>query len=244
MAMQRSVAAAALLVAGMLAQLWSPQPASGEPGSPGDGFDAITDGDPPVEVPFFGEPVIVPGERPQEARPKPPEARPKPQADKPDTPKPRAEKPPKPEPRQHAEAKPKPRSNRLEIPADAAQKRDLSFLEGCWYFDKNLDRIDAPGGGNLGMSQDYYCFDKRGRGRFFTRMFKFNKRFSTYARARFGPNGELFLEHPNLPTLPGVTRLAMTTSCRGREAGTVCRTYAPGARWLPKQGTTRLGRTP
>ncbi|MBQ1331240.1 MAG: hypothetical protein IIY31_06325, partial [Desulfovibrio sp.] len=99
-------------------------------------------------------------------------------------------------------------------------------------------------GGNLGMSQDYYCFDKRGRGRFFTRMFKFNKRFSTYARARFGPNGELFLEHPNLPTLPGVTRLAMTTSCRGREAGTVCRTYAPGARWLPKQGTTRLRRTP
>ena len=80
MAMQRSVAAAVLLAAGMLALLWSPQPASGEVGSPGDGFDAITDGNPPVDVPFFGEPVIVPGEHPQEARPKPPEARPKPQA--------------------------------------------------------------------------------------------------------------------------------------------------------------------
>jgi hypothetical protein len=237
MAMKSSFTAG-LLAAGMLALCWSPQPASGAPESPGagdGGFDAITDVEPPVEVPFFGEPVIVPGERPQEERPKP-------RAESP--PKPVAEKPPKPEPRQQAEAKPKPRSNRLEIPADAVRKRDLSFLEGCWYFDKSLDRIDAPGGGNLGMSQDYYCFNKRGQGRFFTRMFKFNKRFSTYARARFGPNGELFLEHPNLPTLPGVTRLAMTTSCRGQEAGTVCRTYSPGARYLPKQGSTRLRRTP
>ena len=33
MAMQRSVVAAVLLAAGMLALLWSPQPASGEVGS-------------------------------------------------------------------------------------------------------------------------------------------------------------------------------------------------------------------
>ncbi len=231
MALKRSFKEAACLAAGMLALFWSPPPASGVPG---DDFDAITDGEPPVEVPFFGDPVILPEERPYEERPKPGIARPAP----------RAEKPPKPEPRQQAEARPKPRSNRLEIPAGAARKHDLSFLEGCWYFDKNLDRIDAPGGGNLGMSQDYYCFDKRGQGRFFTQMFKFNKRFSTYARARFGPNGELYLEHPNLPTLPGVTRLALTTACRGQEAGTVCRTYAPGARYLPKHGTTRLRRTP
>ncbi len=189
------------------------------------------------EVPFFGDQVIVEEEKPEPApRPKPAAEKPKPK------PRPVAEKPRPEKPKPVAEAKPRRQSNRLEIPADAARRNDLSFLKGCWYFERKALRADAPGAPFLGMVQDRFCFSGNGRGTFTQRYVDSGQEYSAPARASFS-GGRLVLQHPMFRNKHG-RRVAGTYTCDGQEAGTVCRTYAPGTRYLSHHGTVRITRRP
>ena len=215
-----------------LALLLSAQPARAD-------YDAITSepqkegpGPSSPDVPFFGEPVIVPEEPP--AKPE------RPRGPKEPAPMARQAEKPKPAPQPRAEARPKP--GRLEIPAEAQQKRDLSFLEGCWYFEDELMKIDNARHDNHGMGREWYCFNRHGKGRFFSQYLKFNKRFSAPATARFGSGGEIVMEHPAFPTLPGYVCMRDIVQCRGRDAGTRCSRYTPDARHLPKRDNIRIVR--
>ena len=208
-------------------------------------YDAITsepqtEPAPTPDVPFFGDPVIVPEEppaRPRLDRPARPEGR-----ERSEKPAPRAQREEKPSPAPRPQASAKPGPGRLQIPAEAQQKRDLSFLEGCWYFEDQLMKIDNARHDNHGMGREWYCFNKHGKGRFFTQYLKFNKRFSTPATARFSPSGEIVMEHAAFPTLPGYVCMRDIVQCRGRDAGTRCARYTPDARHLPKRDNVRIVR--
>ena len=199
---------------------------------------------PPADVPFFGEPVIVPEEPPARPKPEKPVRAERQKEPKEPAPSPQqAQKAEKPKPVPQAQAKPqKPRPGRLEIPAEAQKKRDLSFLEGCWYFEDELMKIDNARHDNHGMGREWYCFNKHGKGRFFSQYLKFNKRFSAPATARFGPGGEVVMEHPAFPTLPGYVCMRDIVQCRGKDAGTRCSRYTPDARHLPKRDNIRIVR--
>ena len=132
-------------------------------------YDAITsepqaEPAPPADVPFFGEPVIVPEEPPARPKPEKPVRAERQKEPKEPAPSPQqAQKAEKPKPVPQAQAKPqKPRPGRLEIPAEAQKKRDLSFLEGCWYFEDELMKIDNARRDNHGMGREWYCFNKNG----------------------------------------------------------------------------------
>ena len=196
-----------------------------------DEFDAIIS-EPPKpetepEVPFFGDQVIDEEEKPE----------PKPKSER----RPVAEKP-KPERRPVAEAKPRRQSNRLEIPADAARRNDLSFLKGCWYFERQALRADAPGAPFLGMIQDRFCFNAHGQGTFTQRYLDSGREYSSPARASFS-GGRLVLHHPAFRNMHG-RRLSGTFTCNGQDAGTVCRTYTPDSRYLSHHGSVRISRRP
>ena len=209
-----------------------------------DAFDAIVSDppkpDPETDVPFFGDQVIVEEEKP-EPKPKP-ERRPVAEKPKPVRPKPVAEKPRPEKPKPVAEAKPRRQSNRLEIPADAARRNDLSFLKGCWYFERQALRADAPGAPFLGMIQDRFCFNGSGRGTFTQRYVNSGREYSSPATARFA-GGRLVLHHPMFRNMHG-RRVAGTFTCDGQDAGTVCRTYSPDTRYLSHHGTVRISRRP
>ena len=229
-----------------------------------DEFDVIVSDppkpDPETEVPFFGEQVIVEeekpepkpkperrvAEKPKPAKPKPVAEKPRPVAEKPKPgkpmPRPVAEKPKPEKPKPVAEAKPRRQSNRLEIPADAARRNDLSFLKGCWYFERKALRADAPGAPFLGMVQDRFCFNGSGRGTFTQRYVDSGREYSAPARASFS-GGRLVLQYPMFRNMHG-RRVAGTFTCDGQDAGTVCRTYAPGTRYLSHHGTVRISRRP
>ena len=197
-----------------------------------DEFDAIIS-EPPKpetepEVPFFGDQVIVEEEKPE----------PKPKSER----RPVAEKP-KPERRPVAEAKPRRQSNRLEIPADAARRNDLSFLKGCWYFERQALSADAPGAPFLGMIQDRFCFNGSGRGTFTQRYVDSGREYSSPATARFA-GGRLVLHHPAFVNGPRITQCPETYTCEGQDAGTVCQTYNAGTRYLSRHGSLRISRRP
>lgn len=151
-----------------------------------------------VVEPFFGESPVEPEPQPQ------PKVRPRPE--------PKAEA--RPEPR------PKPRRGEdMKIPRGAAQKKDLSFLEGCWTSETGL--TSSRTGGPVVVE---YCFDKNGRGSRIEReqggdvcrgpgraRFEGNRLYmeSEYARC---PDGRNYVPHWIECTGSGDT-----TQCKGRE---------------------------
>ena len=156
-----------------------------------------------VVEPFFGEtpvePDPVPAPKPQPA-PAPSVQQPKP------APKPA----PRPAPRKGEE---------MQIPKDAAQKKDLSFLEGCWSSETGL--TSSRTGGPVVVE---YCFDKNGNGSRFEReeggdvcrgpgkaRFKGNRLYmeSEYARC---PGGRNYVPH-----WIECTGTGNSTLCNGRE---------------------------
>ena len=156
-----------------------------------------------VVEPFFGEtpvePDPVPAPKPKPA-PAPSVQQPKPA--------------PKPAPR------PAPRKGEaMQIPKDAAQKKDLSFLEGCWSSETGL--TSSRTGGPVVVE---YCFDKNGNGSRFEReeggdvcrgpgkaRFKGNRLYmeSEYARC---PGGRNYVPH-----WIECTGTGNSTLCNGRE---------------------------
>lgn len=145
------------------------------------------------------EPVI--GESPVEKDPEPVKPLVRPQ--------------PKPEPKTEP-ARKKPRRNEaLQIPDDAAKKKDLSFLEGCWSSETGLfsssthEPITAE-----------YCFDKNGKGRRFVRE-RNGQICSGGANARFD-GGQLRLESGMASCPRGNSYVPQKVECTGSEKSTHC----------------------
>ncbi len=183
---------------------------------------------PEAELPFFGDPPVFKDEQPE-----------------PDIPffgapllveKAQEERP-------QAEARPRRQSDRLEIPSEAKRRGDLSFLKGCWYFEPSILRSDAPGTPAIGRVQNRFCFNARGRGRFYQHSFSTGRDYSAPATARFS-GGRLVLQHPRFANGPRITQCPETYTCEGQDAGTVCRVYNDGTRYLSRQGSLRISRRP
>ncbi|MDO5537212.1 MAG: hypothetical protein Q4F72_06755, partial [Desulfovibrionaceae bacterium] len=81
---------------------------------------------PPVELPDFGTPVIIPEEPKEEPKPRPKVEKPVLKAEAVPQEKPKPVEKPKPETKKPA------KGSTMQIPKDAAKNNDLSFLEGCW----------------------------------------------------------------------------------------------------------------
>ena len=117
---------------------------------------------------------------------------------------------PKPEP------KPKPRKNEdLNIPADAAKKNDLSFLEGCWQSDTGL--FSHPS--NTPIIAEY-GFDKKGQGRRFVRE-ENGQVCSGPATARFEGN-RLVWRAGTAPCPRGNQYVPQQVQCTGNDKSTRC----------------------
>ena len=153
-----------------------------------------------VVEPFFGEtpvePDPVPAPKPQPA-PAPSVQQPKP------APKPA----PRPAPRKGEE---------MQIPKDAAQKKDLSFLEGCWVSETGLFSHPA----NKPVIAEY-CFDKNGRGRRFVRE-EGGRVCSGPSQARF-TNGQLQFDAGPATCPRGGRFVPQRVDCRGSQDRTQCR---------------------
>lgn len=151
----------------------------------------------PKAQPQVVEPQI--GESPVEKEPEPVKPKPKPK------PEPRPE-PPKPKPR---------KNDALKIPEDAAKKRDLSFLEGCWSSETGLfsssthEPITAE-----------YCFDRNGKGRRFVRE-RNGQVCSGGANARFD-GSQLRFESGMAHCPRGNSYVPQKVECTGRENTTQC----------------------
>lgn len=121
-------------------------------------------------------------------------------------------KPPQPKP----EPKPKPRKNEdLNIPADAAKKNDLSFLEGCWQSDTGL--FSHPS--NTPIIAEY-CFDKKGQGRRFVRE-ENGQVCSGPATAKFEGN-RLVWRAGSAPCPKGNQYVPQQVQCTGNDKSTRC----------------------
>ncbi len=205
------------------------------------GYDAITSAPPAgqeTEVPFFGAPVVVEedeaGTARQAGRPAPKEQAQKRRESAPRQPKPQ---PPR------AEAKPPRPSGRLEIPEDAARRRDLSFLKGCWHMEKRVSRSDRPGTPYSRTVQESICLDGHGGGTFRVHDFDHGWTVSARARARFD-GSTLVFEHGDMRFPDGMRFYGSSFQCRGAGAGTACAKYCPSCRYIPKHRTLRISRTP
>ena len=191
-------------------------------------FDAIVSEPPKPDQPFSGDAPDVKGERPE--------------PDQPFFGEQVMVEEEKPVPRQ-AEARPRRQSDRLEIPAEARRRGDLSFLKGCWYFEPSTLRSDAPGTPVIGRVQNRFCFNAKGRGRFYQHSFTTGRDYSAPATARFA-GGRLVLQHPAFVNGPRITQCPETYTCEGQDAGTVCQTYNAGTRYLSRHGSLRISRRP
>lgn len=154
--------------------------------------------EPEVVEPFLGETPVQPP--------------------KPEVPK-LTEKPKKkaPVPEQPAPEKPKPRKNEdLTIPRDAAKKKDLTFLEGCWTSETGL--YSHPSNEPIIAE---YCFDKNGKGRRFVRE-RNGQVCSGSAAARFSGNRLLF-DSDSARCPRGGTYVPQKVECTGSENSTQCK---------------------
>lgn len=104
----------------------------------------------------------------------------------------------------------------LTIPKDAAQKDDLSFLEGCWTSDTKL--VETAKGGSISVE---YCFDRRGSGHRFVHTG--NESCMGKATARF--RGSSLTMKTSAATCPGGTQeyVPQEIECTGSEDTTRCR---------------------
>lgn len=157
------------------------------------------------------QPEPVPEPEPQ---PEPEVLAPQLVPDKPIEPEPRPE--PKPQPKPEPKPKPKPRKNEdLNIPADAAKKNDLSFLEGCWQSETGL--FSHPS--NTPIIAEY-CFDKKGQGRRFVRE-KNGQVCSGPASARF-EGSRLVWRAGSAPCPRGNQYVPQQVQCTGNDTSTRC----------------------
>ena len=126
------------------------------------------------------------------------------------------DKPIEPAPEPKPEPKPKPRKNEdLNIPADAAKKNDLSFLEGCWQSDTGL--FSHPS--NTPIIAEY-CFDKKGQGRRFVRE-ENGQVCSGPATAKFEGN-RLVWRAGSAPCPKGNQYVPQQVQCTGNDKSTRC----------------------
>lgn len=107
-----------------------------------------------------------------------------------------------------------PASDALEIPEEAA-KKDPSFPERCWYFAKE----QSP---TLGMHQNYYCFNRNGKGYVYDKNYKYNKINSAPAWARIDENGDVIIEN-----LGNQFFVRSTMRCKGTSSDTICSISSP-----------------
>lgn len=134
--------------------------------------------------------------------------------DKPIEPAPEPKPAPKPKPEPKPEPKPKPQDD-LNIPADAAKKNDLSFLEGCWQ--SNTGLFSHPS--NTPIIAEY-CFDKKGQGRRFVRE-KNGQVCSGPATARF-EGDRLVWRAGSAPCPKGNQYVPQQIQCTGNDTSTRC----------------------
>ncbi|SDF37898.1 SrfA family protein [Desulfovibrio legallii] len=155
--------------------------------------------EPEVVTPFFGETPETPPE------PVKPKEQPKPKPQPKETPKPVEQ--PKPQ---------KKKNEDLTIPQDAAKKKDLSFLEGCWSSETGL--YSHPSNEPIVAE---YCFDKSGKGRRFVRE-RNGQVCSGTATARFqGSNLQFESGQARCPR--GGTYVPQKVECTGSENSTQCK---------------------
>lgn len=154
--------------------------------------------EPEIVEPFLGETPVQP------AKPDTPKVTEQPEKKAP------VPEPPRPE-------KPKPRKNEdLTIPRDAAKKKDLAFLEGCWTSETGLYAHPS----NEPIIAEY-CFDKNGKGRRFVRE-RNGQMCSGSATARFSGNRLLFdADSARCPR--GGTYVPQKVECAGSENRTQCK---------------------
>lgn len=157
------------------------------------------------------KPAPTPPPAPVEKQPEPkPDPKPEPQMVEPFF----GETPPAPEPQ--PEPKPMPRKGEdLKIPDDAAKKKDLSFLEGCWVSETGL--YSHPGNEPIVAE---YCFDKNGRGRRFVRE-RNGQVCSGSAQAQFRGDGLTF-DADNARCPRGGQYVPQKVECRGNNNSTQC----------------------
>ena len=191
-------------------------------------FDAIVSEPPKPDQPFFGDAPDVKGERPE--------------PDQPFFGEQVMVEEEKPVPRQ-AEARPRRQSDRLEIPAEARRRGDLSFLKGCWYMEKRVSRHDKPGTPYARTIQESICLDGHGGGTFRVHAFDNGWTVSARARARFD-GSTLVFEHGDMRFPDGMRFYGSSFQCRGAGIGTSCAKYCPSCRYIPKHRTLRITRTP
>jgi hypothetical protein len=114
---------------------------------------------------------------------------------------------------------PKPQKKKnedLTIPQDAAKKKDLSFLEGCWSSETGL--YSHPSNEPIVAE---YCFDKSGKGRRFVRE-RNGQVCSGTATARFqGSNLQFESGQARCPR--GGTYVPQKVECTGSENSTQCK---------------------
>lgn len=117
--------------------------------------------------------------------------------------------------------RPQPRKNEdMKIPKDAAQKKDLSFLEGCWRSETGLfNNHGVPITGE-------YCFDKHGRGRRFIHE-EGGRTCSGTASAQFNGN-QLAIDAAPAACSGGTTYVPQAVACSGSENSTQCRGHELG----------------
>ena len=154
-----------------------------------------------VVEPFFGESPVEPEPEPA------PQPKPEPK------PEPRPE--PKAEPRPAPQPKPR-KGEEMQIPKDAAKKKDLSFLEGCWVSETGLFSHPA----NKPVIAEY-CFDKNGRGRRFVRE-EGGRVCSGPSQARFN-NGRLQFDAGPATCPRGSRFVPQRVECQGSQDSTQCR---------------------
>lgn len=122
--------------------------------------------------------------------------------------------------------KPKPQKNEdLKIPQDAVQKKDLSFLEGCWVSETGL--FSHPSGEPITAE---YCFDKKGKGRRFVRE-RNGQVCSGTARAQF-QGSRLEFDAPIAKCPRGGQYVPQDVKCTGSETSTQCHGNERGGKRL------------
>ncbi len=113
--------------------------------------------------------------------------------------------------------RPRRESNDLDIPKDAINKNDMSFLEGCWVSDRGL--VNSRTGKPITVE---YCFNKKGRGSRIIR--EANGRICKGSvTTSFGANGELFMTAPEARCPRGTAYVGQRVRCTRNDARTICR---------------------
>ena len=170
---------------------------------------------PKVEPPKAEEPKA---ELPRPEPPREPQADPKPEPDKPPsladimptTPEPPVEPPVEPAtPPERPAPRRVAKGDTLEIPPDAREKNDLSFLEGCWYCETGL--YSSATGEPVTV---LYCFDGKGQGSRTIKEKKTGGKCQGSVRAGFDSSGKLSIRGGEAKCSSGGAFVPQTVECQ------------------------------